>query len=330
MHTQSFTQPIFHFIRRNALINPRDRVLVAFSGGPDSTALLLALALLQPRLKCRLEAVYLDHGLRPAAVKKEKLFVSKIARQLELPVHLRAIAIRRKKEESLETAARRLRYEALIRLAKQRRCKVLAMAHTADDQAETVLIRLLRGAGTAGLGGIAPLREQSGVRFIRPLLSSTRAEVESFLKASKISACRDLSNLSEQFLRNKIRRRLLPLLEKEYNPQLRRKLAELAETVQPDIEFLRQESQRHFKKIARVQKKQVIIRRGAFRKLHPALRHGVLRAAVEALQQDTQGFRKQHWDFLAQALLDSHPVSVDLPHSIHAEIRGDLARFLIE
>ena len=215
-----FVAKVKNFIRANGLISTGDSVLAAVSGGPDSVALVNALVALRSELGFRLSAAHVNHGLRVEAPEEEQ-FVLALCERLGLRcvvgrVDTRAFAAQCR--SSLEEAARELRHGFLAEQAKGTpgRPKV-ALGHTLDDQAETVLMRLIRGAGVRGLSAMRPFSE---AMFIRPLLSSTRQEVLEFLKSREISYVEDASNLDLTFLRNRVRHELLALLRDRYNPRI--------------------------------------------------------------------------------------------------------------
>jgi tRNA(Ile)-lysidine synthase len=214
---------ILRTVRTHALVAPGDRVIVAVSGGPDSTALMHALAHLAPRLGIALEVATVDHGLRPEA-RAEAELVRAHARALGLPWHgLRVdVAAARRGRASLQDAARRERLGALEELAARRGARV-ALAHQADDQAETVLFRVVRGTGLVGLAGI-PYRRGP---FVRPLLDVPRAEVARYVARHALPVVDDPSNADPRFARSRVRHRLLPALAAE-NPRVREALVALA------------------------------------------------------------------------------------------------------
>jgi tRNA(Ile)-lysidine synthase len=200
-------------IRRHAMLAGGEAVLVAVSGGPDSVALLWALEALAGELRLRLSVVHLDHGLRPDSA-DDAAFVTALARSRGLPVAVEGITIA--PGGSLEARAREARYAALVRHATRLGADRVALGHTADDQAETVLMRLLEGAGPRGLAGIPPLR---GI-FIRPLIETRRSEILGALTAAGLAWREDPSNRDLKFLRNRIRHELLPFLAATYNPAI--------------------------------------------------------------------------------------------------------------
>ena len=309
-------------ISKHRMLRSRERVLVAVSGGPDSLALLSALVELRKELRLTLRAAYVDHTLRPASAKKEAALVKKLGKQWNVPVTVLRRPVNRLKEESVETAARRIRYEALEQLAKKLRCSALATGHTADDQAETVLMRILRGTGVTGLAGIPPVRVSGKLRIIRPLIGCTRLQVLAHLKEQKIRPMLDRSNLSTRFLRNKIRRELLIDLEKRFNPQIRTHLSQLAVLAREDLDWMTREAGQRFREVARVRGSRVRLDRALLRKDPPALRKAVLRLAAGRLQGSGQGFSSLHWELLDKLLIGPGTGAADLPHRFRAEAKN--------
>ena len=204
------------------------RVLVAASGGADSTALALALK----ELGCGLVLAHVHHGIRGKAADADARFVRALARKLGVPFVLGKFAVpaeARKRGESLEMAARRVRRGFLAAAAKRRRIRFVAVGHTADDQAETVLMRIVRGTSITGLAGIPYATAHGGVEFIRPLRDATRAQVAAYLKARGQAWREDESNAADFAQRNRVRHEILPLLERRLNPQVRDALRRLAD-----------------------------------------------------------------------------------------------------
>ncbi len=197
------------FIRQYDQIQPGDEIVCAVSGGADSVALLFALWLLREKLEISLSAAHFNHGLRGEESDRDAEFVRAFCGQYDIPLHMGAERVTAG-EKGLEAAARDARYAFLQSLPGK-----IATAHTADDNAETVLMHMVRGTGLKGLGGIAPVRGN----IIRPMLSVTRAEVLAFLEEYGLSHREDSSNHSDQFLRNRLRHHVMPLLRQE-NPRL--------------------------------------------------------------------------------------------------------------
>lgn len=208
-----------------------ETVLVGFSGGPDSVCLLHFLHYLAGKKHFDLAAVHVHHGLRGAAADADARFCRDLCKQWDIPFllykkNVRALA--KKLDLSTEHAARKARYEAFAQAAKKTGACKIALGHHLDDQAETVLLNLLRGTRAEGLCGI-PVRRMLNktTEIVRPLLCITRAEVEEYLQENKLSCVTDQSNFDEVYTRNWIRRELLPMLEKK-QPKIRQHLAGMA------------------------------------------------------------------------------------------------------
>jgi tRNA(Ile)-lysidine synthase len=213
-----------------SLLKPGLRLAVGVSGGADSVALLRALHQRSSQLGLVLHVAHLHHGLRGAEADGDLEFVLTLAAELDLPFHEARVDAGSEAEqagESIEEAARRLRYGWFRSLMAEGEVQAVATAHSHDDQAETVCAKFLRGAWTEGLSGIHPVLEFAEGRIVRPLLVATRAEVEAYLRALGQCWREDSSNRDAGFTRNRIRHELLPLLE-GWNPQLREHMAQMA------------------------------------------------------------------------------------------------------
>ena len=213
------------------LVELDSRVLVACSGGPDSVGLVHALSVLAPELGFAVEVASVDHGLRVEAADEVRA-VGRFAEGLGLAFH--PIRVDVPDGASVQAAAREARYRALREVASDRSCDRIAVGHTRDDQAETVLARLFRGAGVEGLSGVKPRREDG---VIRPLLDCTRGDVIAYLARHSLSFVEDPSNRDERYGRVRIRREILPRLEVE-DPQVRVHLAELADDAREIAELI--------------------------------------------------------------------------------------------
>ena len=230
-------------------LTPGLRLAVGVSGGADSVALLRALHQQSRELGLVLHVAHLHHGLRGAEADADLEFVRSLAEQLNLPFHshhvdtvAEATARPGKSAESIEEAARRLRYAWFRNLSSKEQLDAVATAHTFDDQAETVLAKFLRGAWTEGLSGIHPVVQVEG-KILRPLLAVTRTEIEAYLRALDKPWRTDSSNADIGFTRNRIRHELLPTLE-SWNPQLRRHLVQMATLARDEEAFWATETAR--------------------------------------------------------------------------------------
>ncbi|MFU8819378.1 MAG: tRNA lysidine(34) synthetase TilS [Desulfurivibrio sp.] len=238
-------------IERYRLIGAGELVLVGVSAGPDSMALLHALHRLSAAGGFRLAAAYVDHGLRPAETGAERELVAAASRRLAIPWRSGAVMVRdyaRQEGLSLEHAARERRYRFLIRTAAEMGAGCLAVAHTADDQAEELLLRLLRGTARKGLSGMERRRPgnrnegQGGggteLKVIRPLLVVTKSEILAYLAERRIAYAEDSSNRDLRFLRNRVRLELLPWLAERFNPNIRETLRRTAAVLRDEDELL--------------------------------------------------------------------------------------------
>ena len=242
------------FVRRQNMIASGDKIVCALSGGADSVALTFALYLLKDKLGITLEAAHFNHCLRGDESDRDERFVREFCGQYGIPLHVGSGQVTAG-EKGLEAAARDARYAFLRSLNGK-----IATAHTADDNAETVLMHLIRGTGLKGLGGITPIRGN----LIRPMLTVTREDVERFLGTYFVSHIEDSSNETDLFLRNRIRRHVMPLLTAE-NPRLAENLSAMALRLRPDEEFL--SCQANFGILPTVE---------SLKALHPSIRSRVL------------------------------------------------------
>lgn len=213
-------------ISRYRMLTPGSRVVAAVSSGPDSVCLLHFLIEIAPQLNIQVAGVaHVNHKLRGEESDADQAFVKKLAASLNLPFYTTDAPVPTG-AGNLEQAARRARREFFTSLIRQGKATDIALGHTRDDQAETVLFRLLRGSGISGLAGILPVTRDG---IVRPLLGVTRSEVNGYLSARGIESREDSSNLDPRFARNRIRRALLPRLEREWNVNLRQNLSQLAD-----------------------------------------------------------------------------------------------------
>ena len=233
-------QNLLQYIRERKLICAGDRVAVAVSGGADSVALLRAMLELRGELGIILSVVHFNHGIRGTEADGDAEFVARLANEHRLQIHQSkgdVPLVARKRKLSIEAAARRLRYEWFRTVLAEGSVDKIATAHTRDDQAETVLLRTLRGAGSRGIGGIHPILSLEHGAIIRPMLETSRAEVESYLKCIGQGWREDSTNAETIYTRNRVRHELLPLLERDYNPNLRQVLSEAAEVARDEEDY---------------------------------------------------------------------------------------------
>jgi tRNA(Ile)-lysidine synthase len=241
------------------IVRPGDRVGVAVSGGADSVALLLLLLELRKKLGIVLSVVHLNHKLRGRASDADAKFVARLAAKHGLPLHTVQVdvqSIAKAKKANVEDTARRERYALFQQLVDEGHLDWVGVAHTADDQAETVLAHILRGTGLAGLGGIHPVVQ----RVFRPLLKVRRAELRTYLRARKQSWREDLTNRDTTKMRARIRRKLLPVVEKQFQAGVVPHLGTLAELAREDEAFLDALAEGYYRQLVRKRGLQSTIR----------------------------------------------------------------------
>ena len=324
MNDRSLLERTRQAIQRQGLVPAGESVLVGVSGGADSVALLVLLQRLRQALGIRqLSMAHVHHGWRGAEADADAAFVVDLGQRWEIPVAVErvdAAAVAAAQRLSLEDAARRVRYAALARAAARFNARIVAVAHTRDDQAETVLMRLVRGSGLAGLAGMTPARPLGGLRLVRPLLGVWRAEVEAFLRAEGIAVRQDSSNTDRTFLRNRIRHELLPLLERAYNPAVKDALARWADEAQADYAYLAQAADTAWEaasEAAPTMGDGVALQLAWLNRAPLALQRQLVRTAVARVKGDLLHIDFRHWTEV-NALLTERPVGarVDLPGGV--------------
>lgn len=252
------------------LISSDEKVLVAVSGGPDSVALLYVLF----DLGYNLEVAHFDHQTRKGESKKDAEFVANLAKKLGLPFHLKSRPVEEEAfqlKRSFEEYAREVRYKFLLETARNRGCPVLATGHHADDQVETVLMRLIRGTTPLGLTGIPIVRIEEGIRIVRPLYYCSKGMIENWLSDRGVDWKVDYTNYTTDYLRNRVRNTLIPEL-KLYNQKIREAILHLVELQQCENEFLSRITEGALQYILVDQK----ISRSRFAEYHEAIRRRCL------------------------------------------------------
>lgn len=301
------------------------RVLVGVSGGPDSVLLLIGLAELRAEFTLELFAAHVHHGWRGAEADADAEFVAELGRSLSLPTEVLHIMPERKAAhagKSVEEAARDARYELLIEAAGRNGCMAIAVGHTADDQAETVLHHILRGTGLAGLGGMPAERSLTeSIRLVRPLLSVTRAEILQFLADRNQPYRIDATNAEPSLTRNRLRIELLPLLRDQFNPQVDAALLRLAQQAAEATALLDSLAEQILADVL-LDETETLCRIDA-RKLasHPEpLVRQTLRQLWIRRNWPRQEMGQREWQRLTQLVLE--PGAVDLPGGISARREG--------
>ena len=312
-----FVQKVQQIIEEFAMIESKDSVLVAVSGGPDSVALLHAMIELAGDYHARLGVAHLNHGLRKAAADRDAEFVAKLADRYHLPVHIHKEDVRqhrRRMSMSLEETARVVRYDFLARVAKTRGYRKIALGHHADDNAESVIMYILRGSGPQGISGISPVRGQ----IIRPFIRLTRSEIESYLETHRIDYRIDHSNQEDTFERNRIRHQLLPMLRREYNPNISGALNRLAEISRDEENWLRNQLRPFYDRSCTTATPGVVrLSVQALDNIHVAAARRIVRLAIEKIKGDMRRINFRHIEaVISLARRSITTASIDLPDRV--------------
>ena len=299
------------------MLSAGERVLVAVSGGPDSVALLHILCDLRHELKLHLEVAHLQHGIRGQEAKEDARFVQGLAESLDLLFHIKEVSIPRMRSRAgkgnIEALARRERHILFAEVARQRNLDKIATAHTEDDQAETVLMWLLRGAGRKGLSGMAPTQainlagaeSSKELTIIRPLLRVTKEELRRFLDERGLEFRLDRSNEDTAYLRNWIRLELLPRLKDRIDPGVPSRLAQLAEVLRDEEVLLNALARKEIEALS----VNSTLRRDGFLRQPKAMRRRMLRLWIEQARGGLGGLDFAHVEALNRLICDGPPQS---------------------
>ena len=306
---------IIRTIKRFNMLIPGESVVVGVSGGSDSLGLLQILTELED-YRLKLIVAHLNHCIRGEESNRDAAYVCKFAENLGLPFELREIDViefKRKTNLSLEEAARELRYKFFREVLNKHNADKIATAHTLDDQAETVLMRFIRGSGLLGISGIPPVNDN----IIRPLIEVTKSDVEEYLRSKGIGWMEDSSNKEMSFLRNRIRNEVIPQLI-TYNPNIKETLARTGYIAGVGEDYIRTEAKSHFDKLFyRLRDGEFVGKLAYYSVLPEAMKYGLLRLAVEKLKGDLKKISLIHIVSINE-LLDSREPSgeLDLPGEI--------------
>ena len=303
------------------MLKKGDSVLVAVSGGADSVTLVHVLSTVIGEYSLRLAIVHLNHGLRGKDSDRDAKFAAALARQIDLPFHTQKInirAYRRNQNLSLEEAARKIRYEFYESIAAKFGHNKIAVGHHSDDNAELVLMNLLRGSGPLGLSGIAPVREG---KIIRPLIHLKRSEILEYISANDLRYVTDASNTNMKFQRNKIRHHLIPELKNSYNPRIIDTLNRLGTIMRAEDRWFEDTIKPAFERCITLKTSDTInLTISDFGELDQAAKRRIIRKAIMAVKKDLRRITLFHVDSILD-LIKNGPVagSLSLPGGIRVQ-----------
>jgi len=337
--TRRTERRVADFVNTHSLAYRPEALVVATSGGPDSLCLLYALNSLRESLGLNLHVAHLNHSLRGRESDDDAEFVAGVARALGLPCTIHKEDVKHRQgghSSSIEEKAREARYDFLAKVARKTGAIGVATGHTADDQAETILLHILRGSGLSGLRGMRTVvsqRSLSGIEYtlLRPLLSVPRKETEAYCTAMGLEPRLDVSNLSTEMVRNRIRLELIPTL-KEYNPNIEEALLRLSDSAEQDLEFIEEQVAEGWDAVAKDTDKGLRLNTQILSALSPSLQHHLARKALETVLGDLVDIEHAHIQSLVDLISKPAGKRIDLPRGVTAFVeygeclitRGDL------
>ncbi|MDO8535548.1 MAG: tRNA lysidine(34) synthetase TilS [Candidatus Omnitrophota bacterium] len=305
-------------IRNYEMLKAGDTVLAAVSGGSDSVFLLRALSQLKTKLKLKKIVVCnLDHGIRGKESSEDSLFVKRLAEDLNLGFIHKKIDLSKKRTKGLSTEeiAREERYKFFIYAAGAVKADVIATGHTLDDQAETILMRIIKGASLKGIIGISPVRDEGSLKVVRPLFELEKVEIERYLDQRGAAYRIDSTNAKPIYFRNVIRKDVIPYLEK-YNPRVKRALCSLAEHLREDFEFIN-EAKSAIGNFARLKEGLLEIKLKDLAIQPRALQKEIVRDALNKIGGEVKRLNFRHWKEMEQFIKHKRcGNSIDLPGDI--------------
>lgn len=317
------------FIKEHDLIHTGDAVVVAVSGGPDSAALLHVLAGLREREGFRLTAAHLNHCFRGKEAEEDSEYVQELCAKLGVPCIAEVMDVPRFMSETgmgAQEAARQVRYRFLHKVAAETGSRIIATAHHGDDQAETILMRLVRGTGMEGLSGIPAQRYEEGISIIRPLLTITREEIEAYCDAQELHPRHDRSNDSDKYLRNRIRRHWMPLMKRE-NSHLVDALTQLTALVRDENDLMDRIARETLAEIIHTKNTNtIVVVQNDFILHHVALQRRMIKLILSyLLESDTGNISYSHIEHIRQIIADTYPSArLDLPGGV--QVRREYQR----
>jgi len=314
-------------IERYHLLEKGDRLIVGVSAGVDSMVLLHILHSLRQTFDISLIVAHLHHGLRPQESRQEAELVRNESRRLGLPFEYGRFDVKdlqKLKRLSLQDAARRIRFHFLNHLLHQYGAHKIALGHHADDQVETVLLRLLRGSGSMGLKGMLPIRDG---RVIRPLIEVWRREIESYAKEMDIPSLQDSSNLKSNYLRNRLRLNLIPFIEQEVQPDFKKVVMKASMILRDENDFLEKTTEEIYQRMVREEKGALLFQGSEFQSIHPAIQWRLLQKIFHSVppggRTEEEGEGVDIRQIYKRVIQPSKSFFMELPFGICLEKRYD-------
>ncbi|WP_297425676.1 tRNA lysidine(34) synthetase TilS [Clostridium sp.] len=315
---------VLSYVKDNNLINPGDKILVALSGGPDSVCLLNILYDLKEELNIRIEAAHVNHLLRGDDAFKDEEYVIDLCNKMGIKCFIKRVDINAYSKEykmSSEMAGRKVRYDFFEEILMKEEFNKVATAHNANDQAETILFRIMRGTGLEGLVGIKASRDN---KVIRPILCLSRDEIEKYIKLKNLRPRIDKTNFEKVYNRNKIRLDILPYMKENFNVDIMQTLNRMALLLQKDNQFLENLSLSIYNKYCVESDDYFIIKKEIFKEEEPVVSRA-LRHAITKFSKSNYDLEMKHIYIIIDLAKKNSGKVLDLPNEIYAEnIYGDI------
>lgn len=304
-------------IKKYNMLEIGDKVIVALSGGPDSVCLLHILYTLKQKYNLTIYAAHVNHCLRGEEADADEEYAKKLSARLGIECFVKRVDINKLSKErglSSESAGREARYEFFEELRKRLQANKIALAHNANDQAETVLMRIIRGSGMEGITGIKPIR---GNIFIRPIINIRRGSIEKYCEVNDLNPRIDKTNLENIYARNKIRLELIPYIEENFNEDIISTLNRFADTISRDNDYLESLSQEMYKSYCEKKEHKVIIYKEAFEEQEAILTR-IVRKAISEIKGNLYNVEKVHIYDLLKLQDGTTGRKINLPDNVTA------------
>lgn len=312
-------------INKYNLIEDGDKIVLGLSGGPDSVCLLHILYRLKEKMNIEVYAAHLNHQIRGLEAQKDALYISQICEDLGITSFVKAINVPEYCKEqgvSLEEGARTLRYEMFEEIKQKTKSNKIAIGHNRNDQAETVLMRIMRGTGLQGLRGIEYIRDNE---IIRPILDIERSEIEAYCEKYELNPRIDKTNLESIYTRNKIRLELIPYMKDNFNPNVIESIVRMTNSLKSDSDYIDLEAEKSFKEVSTLKENSVEISLPKYSNLHNAIKVRVLRSAIKHIIGDTNFVDQKHIEDIIELECESKlNKMLNLPRGIFAYRRKNI------
>lgn len=310
-------EKVIDAINKYKMIETGDKIVVGISGGPDSVCLLHILDRLKKDFDLTIYAVHLNHQIRGVEAQKDAYFVAQLCEKLGITYFIKSIDVVQYCKDngfSIEEGARKLRYEIFDEIKTKTKSNKVAVGHNLNDQAETVLMRMMRGTGLQGLKGIEHIRQDV---IIRPILDLSRKEIEDYCEENNLNPRIDQSNLEEIYTRNKIRLKLIPYMKDNFNDNIVESIVRMSSNIKNDSDYIEENTIEAFNKVAQNNENSVSINVDEYEKLHIAIKSRIIRKAIENLCGSTKNIEQKHIEDVFELESDDKiDKQINLPNGI--------------